>query len=372
MEETKGCVQECTLNKSVLSYLQQPTPSYNALSGERYPASLIVLDVRTGALKSNTKLCRERTSEFIIQGVRAHPRRELIFVLTCKEIMVFSTITMDWLGAIGMVVISTGVPTPGPNGRWELQFDEYGSRCGARDTLSVCGSRYFFDGPGGSLPMRCFVIHQFELPTAEEFEVEDSKAAKDKPIEKGVNADLKFEVGGAEAAKDKPNEKGVNADLKSPLKPIINWKRGPVEILDGKDFLKTNTVIHPEVNLRAKQAAVLLPTRSSKSYTAIIHTYKEEDYVPRVFVVSAVPGQLSSAEGKNEEAETKIKWFTPSVRSEVTKMRKNLPKGTSYAGRRMIVNFPNLLGSRNPHLRERYMVFNQDYNVFLLSFSPPW
>lgn len=347
IEDPKGSAFHCTLNRSILSYIQYANPQFDVTSGERCPLSLVALDILTGAFKSSTKLHLGRDSGREIREARAHPRRELIFVLLCNEIMVFSTITMDWVGALKLLVVSASSnhylgysPYALRGGEWELQFDEYEPKGSARDRVSAYGLE--------PLKRNYFVVQSFELPTAEELE-----------------------------ALSKPDEESVDVGPEASHKPITSWKRQPIEILDARGVM-THFMDHPEINIKAKQIAVILPSSNFKSNRAIIYTYKEETQVPEMFVISAAAGEGSPVRGKgkgkekSEEVGAEIKWFIPSAKSEVTKMRKNLPKDTPYINRRMAASLSSLRGYKGPQLKERYMVFDQGTDVFLSSFSPPW
>lgn len=339
--ERKGYVHHCTLSKRTLSYIQHicETPDFPyILHTYGCQDSLKVLDIQTGVLESSTGF-PPGISNRQIKGSRAHPVRELIFITFCDEIMVFSTVTADWVGTLKLPALSTTGETVAVLdtrvNAWELKFDEYGPRSDTRNTVSVC--RVVDLMRLGTFRLRCWIIHQFECPTVEELEIDNA---------------------------DSHNKEGI--------KLITNWKH-TVEIIDCADTPISDS---PEIYLRSKQMGTFLRPIGDRSTKAIISTFKEVESAPAdlqgIHFAYAGPPRIVRSGDMEKETEIKIRWFSLSGLSEITKMRKTLPKDTPYAERRLPFNFSTVRQSGSPQLKERYMAINQGWGVLLFNFEPKW
>lgn len=348
--ERKGYVHHCTLNQNFLSYIQHVCKSPDSPCIDHVyqpPDSLRVLNVLTGVLKSSTKLPQQISGREITE-VQAHPVRELIFITFSDEILVFSTTTTAWVGVLRLPIlfatdraITVDPSSPPPKVRkvvLELRFDECGRGSGARNTISVCKVADFIHL--GKLKRRCWVIYHFEFPMVEELEAD--------------NAETSEEI----------------------LKLIVNWK----PIVDIIGFADATVSGHPWINLRSKQTGEFLRYGSSRCTKVFISTFKEAQSAPEhlegiQLARTNLAHQFSARDkgkGKGKEAEAEVKWFLLSDHSEVTKMKKDLPKDTPYAERRMPFCFSSSRQSESPQLSERYLIVDQGWEILLFSFEPAW
>lgn len=348
--ERKGYVHYCTLNQNFLSYIQHVCKSpYPEWIDHVYqpPDSLRVLNVLTGVLKSSTKLPQQISGREITE-VQTHPVRELIFIAFSDEILVFSTTTTAWVGVLKLPIlfatdraVTIDLSSHLRKARkvaLELRFDECGRGSGDRNTISVCKVAHFMHL--GKLKRCCWVIYHFEFPTVEELEADNIETSEET------------------------------------LKPIVNWKP-IVDIIGSADATPSG---HPWMNLKSKQTGGILRHGSSRCAKVFISTFKEVKSAPehlegiqlaRANLAHQFPAQ-DKGKGKGKEAEAEVKWFLLSDHSEVTKMKKDLPKDTPYAERRMPFSFSSSRQSESPQLNERYLTVDQGWEVLLFSFEPAW
>lgn len=336
-------MHHCTLNQGSLAYIQHicQSPDSPYIDHHYHPQdSLKVLNVLSGVLQSSTKL-PQHIPECEITEVRAHPVRELIFVALREEVLVFSTTTTAWVGVLKFPILCTTNQTIRVNNslstrKLELRFDEHGrGSAGVHNTLSVAHFMHL-----GKFRLRCWVIYHFELPTVEELKAENTETTEDK-------------LGGGS------------------LKFITNW-RSAVDIIECTSATVSG---HPWINLRSKQTGEFL-RGASRSTKVFIGTFKET-IIPkdlegiRLTHVGPVHRLPTQDKGKGKETEAEIKWFSLSGQSEVTKMKKDLPKDTPYTERRAPFCFSSRK-SESPQLSERYLIVDQGSEVLLFSFEPAW
>lgn len=343
--ERKGYAHHCTLNQGSLAYIQHicQSPDSPYINHHYHPQdSLKVLNVLTGVFKSSTKL-PQNIPECEITEVRAHPVRELIFVTLRGEILVLCTATAAWVGVLKFPTVCTTnqtirVSNPFPTRKVELRFDEYGRGSGGHNTISICKVAHFMHL--GKFRLRCWVVYHFEFPTVEELKVDNTEITEDK-------------LGGGS------------------LKFITNWK----SVVDVIECTNATVSGHPWINLRSKQTGEFL-RGASRSTKVFINTFKESiipEDLEGIHLTHAGPVHQFPTQGKGREKETEaeIKWFSLSGQSEVTKMKKDLPKDTPYAERRAPFCFSSRK-SESPQLSERYLIVDQGSEVLLFSFEPAW
>lgn len=333
--EAKGASHHYALNHKTMSY------THTIHRGNDITITLKVLDVMTGKLKSNTRLDFQPRVQ--VNRMKAHPRRELIFMMLPDEVLVFSTITHDWVGRLKLPeLVTTGRSRdyqPFLRWPWDLTFDEYGpSGAGAREMLIVFGVQ------GVSNPSKDYwITHKFELPTEKELESEN-----------GGFKETKF-----------PKE-----TVESKPKPIKNWIRRPVEVIWTCGVVPTNG--YNGFNPKARQLCIRDVVSRKLNKLAIV-SYKEEEDQSGMFHLSEVPEEVVPVDGK-EDLPAKIKYYTVDTKNDVTKMKKRMPKKTTWRKRRALLPMPKAAAILAvPAVKERCVVFYQGgTDVFLLSFAPRW
>ena len=287
-------------------------------------------DVLTGEIKAAKPIPDEfpfSLTEDI--SVQLHPRRDLVYIATCKEVFFFSTATASCVGRLSVATITSAGAAQYQDYPPILCFSEHRPKCDplSREKFLLC--KYKTGTP--SILCYCF---EYEVPTDEDISTSEARILQDGNLgseENLVFKALRIQIYEQRGWGNRTGPFGINPMLKQAAQTEIAWVRG-------------------------------------KEYTRVrFHFFAEHRPVP----VSAV--SIFLERGKRHDGSIPAEFYQRNGREVLV----SKPKKTPAHARRHNERVDCLLRKPFPFLSpitltEKYMLLTHQSHVYLFAFEPRW
>jgi hypothetical protein len=303
---------ELALNGNTLAYVSG--------KGSSMGKKLCVRDIWTGKLREGELVRQKGPSQSpdlcSVASIQAHPRRDLVYVITRQAILLFSMTTANCIGRLSILKLrnrSGSVFTPSyPSTPLMLHFSESEQGCGpsVREKFFACYCAQPFSFAR--------VFQEFEVPTNEEVVAVEAKL-------------LNEEIPGK----------------------LLVFKPVRVQIYQSR---------YTEINPFLKISADIWQGRRDGSATECrILSFKE--LLHASFTVLDEKGK--------REVKIPLAEYTSRPATPTCKPKQGVPRGIKWGENRSKCLFWGCLGSR-ARVQQRYIIFSHHEDAYLLAFEPRW